>query len=107
MLNEIEIKVNKKVAGKRWCSTTKKKHQQCKHCVNRDGSDFQQHFPTKIPTTRPDFLCDPVALQSICYRTRAKRLINKGNTTGGLKKIGTGKEERNGNSNRNDRMNLI
>ena len=32
----------------------------------------------------------PVVLESICYRLRAKRLINEGNTTGGLRKIWTG-----------------
>ena len=37
------------------------------------------------------FFCDPVALESICYRTRAKRLINESNTTGGRKKIWTGR----------------
>ena len=30
-----------------------------------------------------NFLCDPVVLESICYGTRAKRLINESNTTGG------------------------
>ena len=35
--------------------------------------------------TRPNFFCDPVVLESICYRTRANRLINKSKTTGGLK----------------------
>ena len=38
------------------------------------------------------FFCDPVVLESICYRTRAKRLINKDNTTGGLRKIWTGND---------------
>ena len=28
--------------------------------------------------SRPNFCCDPVVLELICYRTRAKRLINKG-----------------------------
>ena len=36
------------------------------------------------------YFCNPVALKSICYCTRAKRLINKANTTGGLRKIWTG-----------------
>ena len=36
------------------------------------------------------FFCDPVVLESICYRTRANRLKNEGNTTGGLRKIWTG-----------------
>ena len=36
------------------------------------------------------FFCDPVVLESICHSTRAKRLINEGNTTGGLRKIWTG-----------------
>ena len=35
------------------------------------------------------FFCDPVVLKSICCRTRAKRLINEGNTTGGRRKIWT------------------
>ena len=34
--------------------------------------------------------CDPVVSESICYRTRAKRLINEDNTIGGLRKIWTG-----------------
>ena len=36
------------------------------------------------------FLCDPVVLESICYRTRAKRLINDSKTTRELRKIWTG-----------------
>ena len=36
------------------------------------------------------FFCDPVVLESICYHTRAKRLINESNTTEGLRKIWTG-----------------
>ena len=36
------------------------------------------------------FCCDPVVLESICYYTREKRLINEGNTTGGLIKIWMG-----------------
>ena len=38
-------------------------------------------------TTQPIFFCDPVVLESICYHTRAKLLINDGNTTGGLRKF--------------------
>ena len=38
---------------------------------------------SRLPT-RPIFFCDPVVLESICHRTSAKQLINKGNTTGGL-----------------------
>ena len=34
------------------------------------------------------FLCHPVVLESICYRTKAKRLTNESNTTGGYKKLG-------------------
>ena len=36
---------------------------------------------------------DPAVLESICYRTRANRLINESNTTGGLKKNSTGCEK--------------
>ena len=36
------------------------------------------------------FSCDPTVLESICYRARAKRLINDSKTTGGLRKIWTG-----------------
>ena len=36
------------------------------------------------------FFCDSVVLESICYCTRAKRHINEGNTTGGLRNIWTG-----------------
>ena len=32
------------------------------------------------------FFCDPVVIESICYRMRTDRLINEGNTTGGLGK---------------------
>ena len=38
------------------------------------------------------FLCDPVVLESICFRTRAKRLRNESKTTGGLRKIWTGSQ---------------
>ena len=40
--------------------------------------------------SRPVFFCNPVVLESFCYRTREKQLINESNTTGGLKKIWTG-----------------
>ena len=40
------------------------------------------------------FFCDPVVLESICYCKRAKRLINKDNTTRGLRKIWTGYESK-------------
>ena len=36
------------------------------------------------------FLSHPIVLESICYRTRAKRLINESNTTGRLQKNWTG-----------------
>ena len=36
------------------------------------------------------FFCDPVVIESIWYRTRTNRLINEGNTTGGLKIFWTG-----------------
>ena len=36
------------------------------------------------------FFSNPVVLESICYRTRAKRLINDSKTTGELRKIWTG-----------------
>ena len=36
------------------------------------------------------FFCNPVVLESICYRTRAKRLKNGSNTTAALRKIWTG-----------------
>ena len=45
---------------------------------------------TNQTPSRPIFLCDPVVLESICYRTRAKRLINESNTTGELRKVWTG-----------------
>ena len=35
-------------------------------------------------------ICDPVVLDSICYRTRAKQPINNSKTTVGLRKIWTG-----------------
>ena len=47
-------------------------------------------FLIQLYSTRPNFLCDPVVLESICYRTRAKRLINDSKTTGELGKIWTG-----------------
>ena len=47
---------------------------------------------TRIMHGRLDqsFFCDPVVLESICYCTRAYRLINESNTTLGLRKICTG-----------------
>ena len=42
------------------------------------------------------FFCDPVVLESICYRTRANRLINESKTTGGLRKIWTGRLHKSG-----------
>ena len=38
------------------------------------------------PGTRSIFSCASFVLESICYRTTAKRLINESNTTGRLKK---------------------
>ena len=43
-------------------------------------------FYLAFPTTHPDFFCNPVVLESICYRTRANQLRNEVNTTGGRKK---------------------
>ena len=40
--------------------------------------------------TPPIFFLDPVVLESIYYRTRAKRLLNESNTTLGLRKNWTG-----------------
>ena len=40
--------------------------------------------------SRPDFLCHPVVIESIFYRTTVNRLINKRNTTEWLRKIWTG-----------------
>ena len=37
-----------------------------------------------------NFLCDPIGIQSICYHTRANRLMNESNTTGWLEKYWTG-----------------
>ena len=45
-----------------------------------------QYVP-KILFTRPDFFCDPVVSELICYHTRANQLISEGNMTGGLRKI--------------------
>ena len=42
---------------------------------------------TDLATLEQKFFCDPVILELICYRTRANRLMNEGNTTGGLRKI--------------------
>ena len=36
------------------------------------------------------FFCDPVVIESICYRTRANRLINESIMTRGLREIWTG-----------------
>ena len=35
-------------------------------------------YPSKF------FPCNPVVMESVCYRTTAKRLLNESNTTGGL-----------------------
>ena len=40
--------------------------------------------PADKPFPSRFFFCDPVVLELICYRTRAKRLRNEGNTNGGL-----------------------
>ena len=43
-----------------------------------------------VSSTRPNFFCNPVVLELICYRTTANRLINKRNTTTGQRKNWTG-----------------
>ena len=40
--------------------------------------------------SRPNFLCDPIGIELICYRTRAKWLINDSKTTGERRKTWTG-----------------
>ena len=40
------------------------------------------------------FFCDPVVLESICHHTRAYQLIDESNTTLGLRKIWTGREQK-------------
>ena len=44
------------------------------------------HFQLELPVQI--FFCKSIAVESICYRTKAKRLINKSNTTGGLNFFG-------------------
>ena len=64
--------------------------------VGRDVSELDTfsltalHLSGEKRTPRPIFFCDPGILELICYRTRAKRLINEGSATGGLRKIWTG-----------------
>ena len=53
---------------------------------------LSNHYQNNEAILDQIFLCDPVVLESICYRTRAKRLINDSKTTGGLRKIWTGSE---------------
>ena len=50
---------------------------------------FAQIFEEESYPTKKKF-CNPVVLESICYRTRAYRLINESNTTIGLRKIWMG-----------------
>ena len=57
----------------------------------------QELFIPQVPCTpglhcptRPNFLCNPVVIESICYCTRANQLKNESNTTGGLIKIRNG-----------------
>ena len=51
------------------------------------GRDWEEMSSSQLDQI---FFCNPVVIESICYRTRAKRRINEGNTTGGLRKIWTG-----------------
>ena len=49
----------------------------------------QKIFRVIVSSVQKKF-CDPVVLESICYRTRTYRLINESITTLGLRKIWTG-----------------
>ena len=54
--------------------------------------DVNDHTRTDISKLLDQILlCDLVVLESICNRTRTKRLINDSKTTGGLRKIWTGR----------------
>ena len=41
------------------------------------------------------FFCDPVVIESFCYRMRSNQLINESNTIGRLRKIWTGFDQSN------------
>ena len=59
-----------------------------KKANSRLSSDGRTIINSLNHTTRPYCFTHPVVLESICYRTTAKRLINESNTTGYLEKIG-------------------
>ena len=44
----------------------------------------------QIRTTYPKILCNPIVFESICYLTRANRLVNESNTLDGFLKNWTG-----------------
>ena len=54
------------------------------YVLRTSARGFETDKPVRI------FLSHSVVLESICYRTRANRLINESNTTEGLNKIWTG-----------------
>ena len=74
----------------------------CEKIVKVDQNDNFGHLAINLtllreqdwliyqPSSRPIFLCDPVVLELICYRTRANRLINDSKTIRELRKIWTG-----------------
>ena len=47
-----------------------------------------KNIPFHAVLARPDFFCNPVETESICYRTRANQLVNESNKTERLEKIG-------------------
>ena len=71
-----------------------------KFTINWDGKNPSNFFPVifinrfTVALLDQIFFSDPVIFESICYRTRAKQLINESKTTGGLRKIGTGIADR-------------
>ena len=62
------------------------------YSFRREGTDILRQIDGYFPSYLDQmYFCDPVVLEWICYRARAKRLINEGNTTGRLRKIWTGR----------------
>ena len=56
--------------------------------VHHQMSETKFHFPTCIPVQK--FLCNPIVIESICYRTKANQLKSESNTTERLIKIWKG-----------------
>ena len=52
--------------------------------------DVCMHVCIEVALLDQFFFCDPVVLESICYRTRVYRFINESNKTAWVRKFWTG-----------------